>query len=292
MCGCRRAGHGALHALLLRDAVPQPAPRAAARRAGVGALVRLPRRGGRTGAPVRSAAAQCCPCRSCPTWVTSQVCSSILLATGRQPHALFSDTASLNRVSSNARQTVDRSKAGRAGDQQAGDEEIQAAVARMRCVIELSRNVRDRHLKPLKQPLRRIIVSHVDTASLASLVRPKRGGWAPQRSGRLGAAAERLLGVVGDCPSAAADVTVRALGRPAQTCARGRRAGRGAAGVCAAGGQRARRGDLPGPAGVRVRARRAQLRGAPRAERMRTSVAQEWRMLGPAPFTLPLCVAP
>ncbi len=43
----------------------------------------------------------------------------------------------------------------------------------MRCVIELSRNVRDRHLKPLKQPLRRIIVSHVDTASLASLARPE-----------------------------------------------------------------------------------------------------------------------
>ena len=69
----------------------------------------------------------------------------------------------------------------RAGDQQAGDKEIQAAVARMRCVIELSRNVRDRHLKPLKQPLRRIIVSHVDTASLASLARPGWGGWAPLR---------------------------------------------------------------------------------------------------------------
>ena len=42
----------------------------------------------------------------------------------------------------------------------------------MRCVIELARNIRDRHNKPLKQPMRRVIISHPDAASLASLARP------------------------------------------------------------------------------------------------------------------------
>ncbi|KAK9826356.1 hypothetical protein WJX81_001579 [Elliptochloris bilobata] len=52
---------------------------------------------------------------------------------------------------------------------QAGDKEIQASVTRMRCVIELARNIRDRHNKPLKQPLRRVIISHEDAALLSSL---------------------------------------------------------------------------------------------------------------------------
>ncbi len=55
---------------------------------------------------------------------------------------------------------------------QAGDEEIQASVTRMRCVIELARNIRDRHNKPLKQPMRRVILSHEDASLLRSLARP------------------------------------------------------------------------------------------------------------------------
>lgn len=42
----------------------------------------------------------------------------------------------------------------------------------MRCVIELARNIRDRHNKPLKQPLRRVILSHEDAGLLRSLARP------------------------------------------------------------------------------------------------------------------------
>ena len=45
-------------------------------------------------------------------------------------------------------------------------------MARMRCVIELARNIRDRHNKPLKQPVRRIILSHEDASLLGSLARP------------------------------------------------------------------------------------------------------------------------
>ena len=55
---------------------------------------------------------------------------------------------------------------------QAGDDEIQASVKQMRCVIELARNIRDRHNKPLKQPMRRITISHSDAASVASLACP------------------------------------------------------------------------------------------------------------------------
>ena len=45
-------------------------------------------------------------------------------------------------------------------------------MTRMRCVIELARNIRDRHNKPLKQPLRRVILSHEDAGLLRSLARP------------------------------------------------------------------------------------------------------------------------
>lgn len=42
----------------------------------------------------------------------------------------------------------------------------------MRCVIELARNIRDRHNMPLKQPLQRVILSHEDAGLLRSLARP------------------------------------------------------------------------------------------------------------------------
>ena len=45
-------------------------------------------------------------------------------------------------------------------------------MTRMRCVIELARNIRDRHNRPLKQPLRRVILSHEDAGPLRSLARP------------------------------------------------------------------------------------------------------------------------
>lgn len=45
-------------------------------------------------------------------------------------------------------------------------------MTRMRCVIELARNIRDRHNMPLKQPLQRVILSHEDAGLLRSLARP------------------------------------------------------------------------------------------------------------------------
>lgn len=52
---------------------------------------------------------------------------------------------------------------------QAGDAEIQASVAGMQRVLDLARVLRERHSKPLKQPLRRLIIVHSDPAFLADL---------------------------------------------------------------------------------------------------------------------------
>lgn len=52
---------------------------------------------------------------------------------------------------------------------QAGDEHIVQSVARMQQVIELSRTIRERHAKPLKQPLRSLTVVAADGSFLADL---------------------------------------------------------------------------------------------------------------------------
>ena len=52
---------------------------------------------------------------------------------------------------------------------QAGDEHIVQSVARMQQVIELSRTIRERHAKPLKQPLRSLTVVAADASFLANL---------------------------------------------------------------------------------------------------------------------------
>ena len=52
---------------------------------------------------------------------------------------------------------------------QGGDEHIQASVKRMQAVIELARTIRERHTKPLKQPLRSLVVVHSDRSFLADL---------------------------------------------------------------------------------------------------------------------------
>ena len=52
---------------------------------------------------------------------------------------------------------------------QAGDEHIVQSVARMQQVIELSRTIRERHAKPLKQPLRSLTVVAADASFLADL---------------------------------------------------------------------------------------------------------------------------
>ena len=52
---------------------------------------------------------------------------------------------------------------------QAGDEEIQLSVAGMQRVIDLARVLRERHSKPLKQPLRRLTIVHPDPAFLSDL---------------------------------------------------------------------------------------------------------------------------
>ncbi|BDA43238.1 Isoleucine-tRNA ligase, cytoplasmic [Coccomyxa sp. Obi] len=53
--------------------------------------------------------------------------------------------------------------------EQGGDEHIQASVKRMQAVIELARTIRERHTKPLKQPLRSLVVVHSDRSFLADL---------------------------------------------------------------------------------------------------------------------------
>ena len=52
---------------------------------------------------------------------------------------------------------------------QEGDEEIQVSVEGMQRVIDLARVLRERHSKPLKQPLRRLTVVHPDDNFLADL---------------------------------------------------------------------------------------------------------------------------
>ncbi len=52
---------------------------------------------------------------------------------------------------------------------QAGDEHIVQSVARMQQVIELSRTIRERHAKPLKQPLRSLTVVAADASFLADI---------------------------------------------------------------------------------------------------------------------------
>ncbi|XP_038715850.1 isoleucine--tRNA ligase, cytoplasmic-like isoform X2 [Tripterygium wilfordii] len=43
------------------------------------------------------------------------------------------------------------------------DDRIELSVARMKTIIDLARNIRERHSKPLKSPLREMIVVHLDT---------------------------------------------------------------------------------------------------------------------------------
>ncbi|KAJ0016975.1 hypothetical protein Pint_11004 [Pistacia integerrima] len=43
------------------------------------------------------------------------------------------------------------------------DEQIEKRVSRMMTIIDLARNIRDRHNKPIKSPLREMIVVHPDT---------------------------------------------------------------------------------------------------------------------------------
>ncbi|KAK9792748.1 hypothetical protein WJX73_005932 [Symbiochloris irregularis] len=55
------------------------------------------------------------------------------------------------------------------GPLQEGDEGIQASVEGMQRVLDLARVLRERHSKPLKQPLRRLTIVHSDKALLADL---------------------------------------------------------------------------------------------------------------------------
>lgn len=48
----------------------------------------------------------------------------------------------------------------------AGDAHIEASVERMQRVIELGRTIRERHNKPTRTPLKRVIVVHEDTSFL------------------------------------------------------------------------------------------------------------------------------
>lgn len=57
---------------------------------------------------------------------------------------------------------------------QEGDEEIQVSVERMQRVIDLARVLRERHMKPLKQPLRRLTVVHPSQHFLADIGGPLR----------------------------------------------------------------------------------------------------------------------
>ena len=49
------------------------------------------------------------------------------------------------------------------------DERVEASVARMQTVIETGRQIRERNNKPLKTPLKRMIVAHDDLDFLADL---------------------------------------------------------------------------------------------------------------------------
>ena len=60
-------------------------------------------------------------------------------------------------------------------NEQEGDEAIQASVEGMQRVIDLARVLRERHSKPLKQPLQRLTVVHPNPAFLADLTGPLRG---------------------------------------------------------------------------------------------------------------------
>jgi isoleucyl-tRNA synthetase len=51
----------------------------------------------------------------------------------------------------------------------AGDERIQASVSRMQAVIEAGRTIRERHNRPLKQPLRKVTVVHSDKEFLEDI---------------------------------------------------------------------------------------------------------------------------
>jgi isoleucyl-tRNA synthetase len=50
-----------------------------------------------------------------------------------------------------------------------GDERIQASVGRMQAVIEAGRTIRERHNRPLKQPLRKVTVVHSDREFLEDI---------------------------------------------------------------------------------------------------------------------------
>lgn len=51
----------------------------------------------------------------------------------------------------------------------AGDEQLEASVGRMQRVIELVRQIRERHNRSVKTPLKEVVVVHPDTAFLADL---------------------------------------------------------------------------------------------------------------------------
>jgi ABC-type sulfate transport system permease component len=50
-----------------------------------------------------------------------------------------------------------------------GDARIQASVGRMQAVIEAGRAIREKNNRPLKQPLRRVVVVHPDPDFLADI---------------------------------------------------------------------------------------------------------------------------
>ena len=55
------------------------------------------------------------------------------------------------------------------GGCQEGDHSFQASVEAMQRVLDLARVLRERHSKPLKQPLWRLTIVHSDAALLADL---------------------------------------------------------------------------------------------------------------------------
>ena len=59
-------------------------------------------------------------------------------------------------------------------ERQQTDEKIQLSVGRMQNVIELARQIREKHTKPVKVPLKALIVVHPDEAFLADLMGPLR----------------------------------------------------------------------------------------------------------------------
>lgn len=54
-------------------------------------------------------------------------------------------------------------------DAQPGDERIQQSVDRMQRIIDLGRTIRERKNKPVKLPLRRLVVVHDDAEFLADM---------------------------------------------------------------------------------------------------------------------------